>query len=132
MKVFSYLKNPQLDYVNEERLEGFETSIHWKHLGDWNNREYFSFDPAFVKLQEQDEAFDVKVYDSEKDAEVLTGLRNKLPYLKQELQDIKTKMFAELDLFDLLIGIASKDKYVIEQLATLQKEHEDYLKNLGF
>lgn len=132
MKVFSYLRNPGLDYQNEERLEGFETDKHWKHLGDYDNREFFSFDPEFVVLQDQDEAFDVKVYDSKDDADELFSLRTKLPYLRQDLQDIKAKMFAEIDLFDVLMGLASKDKYIIDKLSKLQKEHEEYLKNLGF
>jgi hypothetical protein len=132
MKVFSYAKNPGIDYVNEERLEGFDASLHWKHLGDWNNREYFSFDPKFVKLQDQDEAFDVVVYDAAKDEDHLDSIKNKLPYLQQELQDIKSKMFRELDVFDILTGIVSKDKYVIGKLEELKKEHDDYLKSLGF
>lgn len=132
MKVFSYKKNASLDYVNEIRLEGFETSLHWKHLGEWDNREYFSFDPEFVKLQDQAEEFDVKVYDSKKDEDHLDSIKNKLAYLQQELQDIKAKMFRELDLFDILTGIVSKDKYVIEKLEELKKEHDTYLKSLGF
>lgn len=132
MKVFSYLKNPTLDYVNEERLEGFEINKHWKHLGDWNSREYFSFDPEFVKLADQDEAFDVKIYDSKKDAEELAAVRNKLAYLQQDLQDIKSKVFAEFDMIDVLMGLASKDKYVIDKLTALHTEHEEHLKNLGF
>lgn len=132
MKVFSYKKNASLDYVNEIRLEGFETSLHWKHLGEWDNREYFSFDPEFVKLQDQAEEFDVKVYDPKKDEDHLDSIKNKLAYLQQELQDIKAKMFRELDLFDILTGIVSKDKYVIEKLEELKKEHDTYLKSLGF
>jgi hypothetical protein len=132
MKVFSYKKNASLDYVNEIRLEGFETSLHWKHLGEWDNREYFSFDPEFVTLQDQAEEFDVKVYDPKKDEDHLDSIKNKLAYLQQELQDIKAKMFRELDLFDILTGIVSKDKYVIEKLEELKKEHDTYLKSLGF
>lgn len=132
MKVFSYIKNTSVDYVNEERLEGFDASKHWKHLGDFDNREYFSFDPDFVKLQEQDEAFDVKVYDSKEDEEFLNSLQNKLPYLQQELQDIKAKLFQSLDIFDILTGIAGKDKYIIGKLDELKKEHDTYLKSLGF
>lgn len=132
MKVFSYIKNTSVDYVNEERLEGFDASKHWKHLGDFDNREYFSFDPDFVKLQEQDEAFDVKVYDSKEDEEFLNSLQNKLPYLQQELQDIKAKLFQSLDIFDILTGIAGKDKYIIGKLEELKKEHDTYLKSLGF
>lgn len=132
MKVFSYEKNANLEYINEERLEGFLPGVHWKHLGDWDNRSYFSFDPEFVKLQEQDEAFDVKVYDAEKDAEELQAIRPKLAYLQQELQDIKAKMFRELDIFDILTAIVSKDKYVVKKLEELKKEHDDFLKNLGF
>lgn len=132
MKVFSYVKNPALDYVNEERLEGFDAALHWKHLGTWNDREYFSFNPEFVKLQEQDEAFDLKVYDAETDAEELAAVRTKLPYLQQELQDIKAKMFRELDIFDILTAIVSKDKYVIKTLEDLKQEHDEYLKSLGF
>lgn len=132
MKIFSYLKNPGLDYKNEERLEGFDVNKHWKHLGDWNSREYFSFDPEFVKLQDQDEAFDVKVYDSKADAEELSTVRNKLAYLQQDLQDIKSQLFSEFDMIDVLMGLASKDKYVIDKLVTLQKTHEEHLKSLGF
>lgn len=130
MKIFSYVKNPALDYVNEERLEGFDASLHWKHLGDWDNRSYFSFDPEFVKLQDQDEAFEVKVYES--GDEELEVVKRKLPFLQQELQDIKAKMFRELDIFDILTAIVSKDKYVIEKLEELKKEHDDYLTGLGF
>jgi hypothetical protein len=130
MKVFSYAKNPTLDYVNEERLEGFDASLHWKHLGDGDNRVYFSFDPEFVKLQEQAEEFDVKVYDANTDE--LQAIKPKLAYLQQELQDIKSKMFRELDIFDILTAIVSKDKYVIEKLEQLKKEHDDFLKSLGF
>lgn len=132
MKVFSYVKNPTLDYVNEERLEGFDASLHWKHLGEVDGREYFSFDPEFVKLQDQAEEFDVKVYDADKDADELASVRTKLAYLQQELQDIKAKMFRELDIFDILTAIVSKDKYVTKKLEDLKKEHDDYLKGLGF
>lgn len=132
MKVFSYVRNANIDYVNEERLEGFDAALHWKHLGDWDGREYFSFDPEFVKLQDQAEEFAVKVYDPKKDEEELTAVKSRLPYLQQELQDIKAKMFRELDLFDILTAIASKDKYVITKLEELKKEHDEYLKGLGF
>lgn len=132
MKVFSYAKNPTLEYINEERLEGFDASQHWKHLGDWDNRVYYSFDPEYVKLQEQAEEFDVKVYDAEKDADELQAVKPKLAYLQQELQDIKSKMFRELDIFDILTAIVSKDKYVIEKLEELKKEHDDFLTSLGF
>lgn len=132
MKVFSYAKNPSLEYVNEERLEGFDANLHWKHLGDVDNRSYFSFDPEFVKLQDQAEEFDVKVYDAEKDADELHAVKSRLPFLQQELQDIKAKMFRELDIFDILTAIVSKDKYVVKKLEDLKKEHDDFLKNLGF
>lgn len=132
MKVFSYVKNPTLEYKHEERLEGFDASLHWKHLGDWDGRMYFSFDPEFVKLQDQAEEFDLKVYDAEKDADELTAIKPKLAYLQQELQDIKAKMFRELDIFDILTGIVSKDKYIIEKLEELKKEHNDFLKGRGF
>lgn len=132
MKVFSYVRNPALEYVNEERLEGFDASLHWKHLGDWDNRVYFSFDPEFVKLQDQAEEFDVKVYDPVADADELHAIKSKLAFLQQELQDIKAKMFRELDIFDILTAIVSKDKYVVTKLEELKKEHDDFLKNLGF
>ena len=41
-------------------------------------------------------------------------------------------MFRELDIFDILTAIVSKDKYVIEKLEELKKEHDDYLTSLGF
>ena len=132
MKVLSYKREPGLEYANEERLEGFDASKHWKHLGDYNGREYFSFDPEFVKLADQDEAIEFKVHDGKDDVDFLNSLQNKLPYLQQELQDIKAKMFRELDLFDILTGIAAKDKYVIGKLDELKKEHDEYLKKLGF
>jgi hypothetical protein len=132
MKVFSYVKNPTLEYVHEERLEGFDAARHWKHLGDWDNRQYFSFDPEFVKLQDQAEEFDLKVYDAEKDADELNAVKPKLAYLQQELQDIKAKMFRELDIFDILTAIVSKDKYVVKKLEELKKEHDDFLTSLGF
>jgi L-alanine-DL-glutamate epimerase-like enolase superfamily enzyme len=48
------------------------------------------------------------------------------------LWDIKGKLFAELDIFELLTGLANQDKYVIKHLADLKEKQEAYLKNLGF
>jgi hypothetical protein len=133
MKVYSYLKAPMTDWVQEQHNEGFEPK-HLKHLGDVEDRVYFSYDPEFVTVPEQDEKYEVKFYDisDSEDKAHLDSIKDKLTLVRQDSLDLKSKLFAKMDLFDLLTGLATSDKYVIEQLAELKKEHEDYLKALGF
>lgn len=132
-KVFSYLKGNMTNWVAETHSEEF-TVDDYIHLGEDDSRDYYSFNPATVTLAEQDEKFDVKVYDaSNKDDQAeLLAAQPKLAFLRQQSLDIKGKLFAEYDIFEVLTGLANQDKYVIKHLADLKEKHAAYLKNLGF
>lgn len=134
MKVLSYLKGPTDAWIPQEHAEGFVAASHWKHLGDCEDREYFSFDPEFVTVAEQDEKFGVKVYDpkNKEDKAHLDSLHSKLSFLRQDLVDIKAQLFTETDLFDLIVGLASQDKYIIKKINELKTVYSEHLTSLGF
>jgi hypothetical protein len=134
MKVLSYLKGPTDSWIPQEHAEGFVSTSHWRHLGDFEDREYFSFDPEFVTVAEQDEKFAVKVYDptNKEDKAHLDSLHSKLSFLRQDLVDIKAQLFTETDLFDLIVGLASQDKYIIKKINELKTVYSEHLTSLGF
>lgn len=132
MKVFSHIEGSLDGYIPEERLDGFVKELHFKYLGNADGLEFHSFDPEFVELSENDEKFQVRIYNPlvEEDKEILNNVKNKLWVVKQDLNDIKSKL--KIDIFAALTGLATNDKYVIEILTEIKKEHDDYLINLGF
>ena len=69
MKVYSYKQTVMDTYNHPEFLEGY-TPEHHVHLGAFDGRSFYSYDPEFVKLAENDqEKYDVKEYDSKKKAD---------------------------------------------------------------
>jgi hypothetical protein len=134
MKVYSYKQAVMDTYNHPEFLEGF-TPEHHVHLGDADGRSYYSFDSDFVKLAENDEEkYDVKVYDSKKkaDKEHLASVVNSLHFLRQVIIVKKAALFDTIDMFDVLSGIAEQDKYVLDKIKTVKKDVEDTLANYGF
>lgn len=133
MKIYSY-KQEAMDLWNQEdRLEAFQPED-YVHLGDFEGRQYFSFNPETVTLAENDEKYDVKVYDTKKkaDKEELDFIKTRLTFLKQEVISKKSELFTDLDLFDVLLGIASQDKYIIEKITSLQSDVDSVYKKYGF
>lgn len=134
MKVYSYKQAVMDTYNHPELLEGY-TPEHHVHLGDANGRSYFSYNPEFVKLLENDaEKYDVKVYDNKKkaDREELASVINSLHFLRQLLIVKKAALFETIDMFDVISGIASQDKYVLEKIKAIQKDVDETLSNYGF
>jgi len=131
-KIYSHKKGNMEGWIPETRLEGFVDNHSFKQLGDADDKEFFSFDPTVITLSEQDERFEVKVYDAanEEDAAYLKSVKDKLWVLRQELNTIRSRV--AVDLFDVLTGLAVGDKYTIDTLTALKKEHDDFVKNLGF
>ena len=113
-------------------MESYDSKTSYKFLGEFDGKEFYSFDPAAVELADNSERFQVKVYDTavEQDAEYLQHIKNKLWVVQQETQDIKSKL--DMDIFTILTNLAVGDKYTIDTLTALKKEHDDYLSNLGF
>lgn len=130
MKILSHIKGNLEGYNEPEFLDGFVPKVSYKFLGDFDDKEFYSFDPELVKLAENDERFQVKVYDKEEDAEYLASIKNKLWVIAEETNEIKSKL--TMDIFTVLTNLAVGDKYTIELLTALKKEHDDYLSNLGF
>lgn len=134
MKVYSYKQAVMDTFNHPELLEGYQPDHH-VHLGDYDGRSYFAHDPEFVKLAENDaELFDVKVYDNKKkaDREELSKVVNNLHFLRQLLIAKKAALFETIDMFDVISGIASQDKYVLDKIKTVQKDVDDTLSNYGF
>jgi len=52
--------------------------------------------------------------------------------LRQDLVDIKAQLFTETDLFDLIVGLASQDKYIIKKINELKTVYSEHLTSLGF
>ena len=132
MKILSHIKGDLTGFNNPEHLDGFIPKVSYKFLGDADDKEFYSFDPAVVILAENDPKFQVKVYDKEnsEDAEYLKAIKNRLWVVQQETQDIKSKL--DMDIFTVVTNLSVGDKYTIELLTALKKEHDDYFSNLGF
>jgi hypothetical protein len=132
MKILSHIKGTLEGFIEHEPLDGYIPKVSYKFLGDAANKEFYSFDPSVVALADNDERFQVKVYDKEnpEDVEYLNKIKNDLWVIKDETQEIKSKL--NMDLFTVLTNLASGDKYTIDTLTALKKEHDDYFSNLGF
>jgi len=132
MKILSHIKGTLEGFIEHEPLDGYIPKVSYKFLGDTDNKEFYSFDPSVVALADNDERFQVKVYDKEnpEDVEYLNKIKNDLWVIKDETQEIKSKL--NMDLFTVLTNLASGDKYTIDTLTALKKEHDDYFSNLGF
>lgn len=132
MKIFSRIEENLEGYNEPLFLESYDSKTSYKFLGEFDGKEFYSFDPAAVELADNSERFQVKVYDTavEQDAEYLQHIKNKLWVVQQETQDIKSKL--DMDIFTILTNLAVGDKYTIDTLTALKKEHDDYLSNLGF
>ena len=133
MKVYSYKQEVMDTFNHPEFLEGY-TPEHHVHLGDADGRSYYSYDPEFVKLADNDEKYDVKVHDSKKkaDKEQLAAVVNSLHFLRQLIITKKAALFESNDMFDVLAGIANQDKYTLDKIKSIQKDVEDTLTNYGF
>jgi hypothetical protein len=132
MKILSHITGALEGYIEPEHLEGYIPDVSYKFLGEADNKAFYSFDPTVVALADNDERFQVRVYDRDnvEDAQYLNLIKNQLWVIKQETQDIKEKL--PMDLFTVLTNLAVGDKYTIDILTALKKEHDDYLSNLGF
>jgi len=132
MKILSHIKGTLEGFIEHEPLDGYIPKVSYKFLGDADGKEFYSFDPSVVALADNDERFQVKVYDKEnpEDVEYLNKIKNDLWVIKDETQEIKSKL--NMDLFTVLTNLASGDKYTIDTLTALKKEHDDYFSNLGF
>lgn len=133
MKVYSYKQEAMDTYNHPELLEGYQPEHH-VHLGDSAGREYFSFDPDFVKLAENDEKYDVKIYDIKKkaDKEHLNSVYNNLHFLRQQIVAKKAQLFETVDMFDVISGLATQDKYVLDKIKSVQKSVDEVLEKYGF
>jgi hypothetical protein len=132
MKIFSRTQE-QLEGYNEPMfLDSYDSKTSYRLLGDADGKEFYTFDPSAVELADNDDRFQVKVYDTTntEDAEYLKKIKNQLWVVQQETQDIKSKL--DMDIFTVLTNLAVGDKYTIDTLTALKKEHDDYLSNLGF
>jgi hypothetical protein len=132
MKIFSRIEEKLEGYNEPIFLESYDSKTSYKFLGEFDGKEFYSFDPVAVELADNSERFQVKVYDTDvaEDAEYLQHIKNKLWVVQQETQDIKSKL--DMDIFTVLTNLAVGDKYTIDTLTALKKEHDDYLSNLGF
>lgn len=135
MKVFSQ-KMLEMDvYVQPERLEEFDASKDYIHLGNYEGRDYYSINPETVVLQEQtDDKYDIKEYDPSKkdDKAVLDSLKNKLQHTRELIIYTKQSVFADMDMFDMFYGLANNDKYVKQKINEVFAKIEADLANLGF
>ena len=132
MKVYSYKAGPIEGFSLPEFLEGYQPEMH-VHLGTWEGREYFSYDPEFVKVQDAESA-EYKFFDTKKkdDKEFLNSIVNNLHFMRQQIVTKKAELFQDIDMFDVISGLASQDKYVLEKIKTAQKSVDEILKNYGF
>jgi hypothetical protein len=134
MKVFSQ-KMVEMDvYVQAERLEAFDAAKDYIHLGSYDGRDYFSYNPETVVLQKQDEKYDVKEYSPTKkdDKATLADLRTKLDYTRNLTANLKAELFSSMDLFDVLSGLSTNDKYVKDAISEIIEKIDAEFKNLGF
>jgi hypothetical protein len=132
MKIFSRTEEKLEGYNEPVFLESYDSKTSYKFLGEFDNKEFYSFDPAAVELADNDDRFQVKVYDLTvaEDADYLNHVKHKLWVVQQETHDIKSKL--DMDIFTVLTNLAVGDKYTIDTLTALKKEHDDYFSNLGF
>lgn len=134
MKVYSYNQTVMDTFNHPEFLEGY-TPEHHVHLGEADGRTFYSYDPEFVKLAENDEEkYAVKEYDSSKKADKaeLAAVANKLHFLRQVIIGKKAALFDAVDMFDVLSGIAEQDKYILNKIKSVKQDVEDTLSSYGF
>lgn len=134
MKVYSYKQAAMDTYNHPEFLEGYQPEHH-VHLGDTDNRSYYSYNSEFVKLNENDtEKYDLTEYDPKKkaDKEHLESVINKLHFLRQVLITKKAALFETIDMFDVISGLANQDKYILDAIKTVKKDVDQVLQNYGF
>ena len=78
MKIFSRTQE-QLEGYNEPMfLDSYDSKTSYRLLGDADGKEFYTFDPSAVELADNDDRFQVKVYDTTntEDAEYLKKIKN--------------------------------------------------------
>ena len=131
-KILSHITGDLTGFQDAEHLDGYIPKVSYKLLGTVDDKEFYSFDTTVVIPADNDEKFQVKIYDvtDPADKAYLESVKDKLWVVREELHDIKSKL--TMDLFTVLTNLAVGDKYTIDTLTALKKEHDDYLSNLGF
>ena len=133
MKIYSIKSQDMSDYVFETRLDEFQVEDH-QHLGDYNGRSYYCFNPDTVELGENDEKFEVTIYDKtdSEDLAHLNEVKKNLTLVKQAVYMAKVKVFRDHDIFDYLHGIANGNTDIQNQLNTINTEVNEIYTNFGF
>ncbi|NDG28486.1 hypothetical protein EB118_00080 [bacterium] len=133
MRVYSIKQVAMENYNHPVRSEDYQPEDHVS-LGEYEGHSYFAFNPANVTLQENEAEFEQRVYDSNnaEDKAHLDSIKNKLHFLRQEILSIKSKLFTNLDMFDVIVGIKDQDKYILDIVAEIKSELDAKLSSYGF
>ncbi len=120
-------------YQEPNRLEGFQPEHH-THLGDYDGYSYYSYDSEFVTLNENDEKYEQKEYDTTntEDKAELNSVKNHLHFLRQEIITKKAQLFETIDMFDVIAGIVDQDKYILDKVKEVKNDVDAIYSNYGF
>jgi hypothetical protein len=135
MKVYSYRMLEQDTFNHPERGEDFDAAKDLIHLGQLDGREWYSYNPATVTLVKQnDEKYEFREYDPkvEDDKKILDSVVKKLTYTSALIVSTKQSIFEGGDLFDVLHGLSTGDKYTKDTIKAAFDKIEQDLENLGF
>jgi len=133
MKVYRIKQEVMDVYQEPNRLDGFQPEHH-THLGDYNGYSYYSYDTEFVTLNENDEKYEQKEYDSTntEDKAELNAVKDHLHFLRQQVISKKASLFETVDIFDVLSGIAEQDKYILDKVKEVKSQVDAVYSNYGF
>ena len=120
-------------YQEPNRLDDFQPE-HFVHLGEYQGYTYFSYDPEFVTLNENDKKYEQKEFDpaSSKDKAELDLVKNHLHFLRQQIITKKSKLFETIDMFDVIAGIVERDKYILDKVKEIKTQVDEIYGNYGF
>lgn len=133
MKVYRIKQEVMDVYQEPNRLEGFQPEHH-THLGDYDGYSYYSYDSEFVTLNENDEKYEQKEYDTTntEDKAELNSVKNHLHFLRQEIITKKAQLFETIDMFDVIAGIVDQDKYILDKVKEVKNDVDAIYSNYGF
>lgn len=120
-------------YQEPIRLEGYQ-SEHHVHLGDYDGYTYFSYNDDYVTLNENDEKYQQKQYNpaAPEDKAELETVKNHLHYLRQQIITAKANLFETIDVFDVVAGIVTQDKYILDKVKEIKNNVDSIYINYGF
>lgn len=120
-------------YQEPNRLDDFQPE-HFVHLGDYDGYTYFSYNPESVTLNENDEKYEQKEFDTtdSEDKAELERVKNHLHFLRQQIITKKSQLFETIDIFDVIVGVVEQDKYILDTVKEVKNQVDEIYSNYGF